>query len=267
MKVPVVKVPRTKVVQSVRRGSPLPADAWRRRHNALTWVLVAYLPVISLLGWTSKHSNAAVLHNLLVVCMFTALAASTKVVRQLRSLLCVLGLLVATVELIQVTDGSISSHLLMYLIVGLIGLYEEPILNAVAAAYLGVVYGIIGTFGSQYLPGTLGNGPGQWGPHLLTLWAVIALAHVLRNLAGIERERNERLAAALGLSTAARQQATELHDGVLQSLAAARYAYESGDDELTRRSLDTAVSEARRIVDRLNDTDWVDVHDRLRRPS
>lgn len=252
-------------MRATLRGTPLDLDAWRRRHNALTWVLVAFLPVVTVLGLHSGLEPWQVLNNVLVLCMFTALAASSRVTRPLRSLLCVLGLLIGVVELVTATGGAAGAHLVMYVVVGLVGLYEERVLNVVAAAYLGVFYGLIGGLSPRYVPGEIGAGPGRWYVHLLMLWTVIALAQVVRNLAAAERARSERLAAALGATTAARQQAAELHDGVLQSLTAAAYACELGDTELASRSLHTAVDQARGIVDRLNETDWVDVHDRLRR--
>lgn len=249
----------------ITQGTPLGVSTWTRRHQVLVAILTGLLPIVVAIGLLQGIETGHLLNELLILCMFTALAASGRVSRPLRSLLCVLGYLVGAFVLIDLSAGSTAAHLSLYLVVGLIGLYEDVVLHAVAAVYLGLVYGLIAGAAPEMLSGALGDGAGGWWPHLVALWAAIAIWLTVQQVSMRERNRSQQLAGALGMATAARQQATEVHDSILQSVSAAQYALEMGETELAQEAITQAVAQTKAIVDRLNDTAWVDLEDRLRR--
>ena len=130
-------------------GGELPVEEWERRHRSLTrllWVSVAMLAVFSYVsGYRDGH---ALLHLAGLVPLAIA-AASARLSRLLRTVICSFGLLTAAALGVHVAGGVIEAHFSFFVVVVLLTVYEDWMVFALAVGYVLAHHGILGMFAAN----------------------------------------------------------------------------------------------------------------------
>jgi diguanylate cyclase (GGDEF)-like protein len=125
-------------------GGELPVEEWERRHRSLTrmlWMTAAILAVFSY-GAGYRHVHV-VLHVGGLIPLAVA-AASSKLSRPTRTMMCSIGLLTASALGVHVAGGVIEAHFAFFVVVALLTLYESWTVFALAVGYVLVHHGIFG---------------------------------------------------------------------------------------------------------------------------
>ena len=163
---------RTKLlatVETVRNALPegrsLPARTWERRHKgivALLWLHAVGLGLFAAVRGASVRHSAT---EALIVVAFAALAANPRFSRRVRSSLAVLGLLSSSAILVHLSGGSVEMHFHFFVMVVVIGLYQDWLPFLLAIGFVVTHHGTIGLLD----PGSVYNHPGAVENPLL--WA------------------------------------------------------------------------------------------------
>jgi PAS domain S-box-containing protein len=169
--------PVRKLSDSVRNALPegrsLPDGVWRRRHLGLVILLwlhaVAVGAVAVARGYSLSHS--ALEAGILV--LFATVASNPRLGRRLRSMACVAGLVSASAVLVHLSSGNIEMHFHFFVMVVLIGLYQDWAPFLLAIGYVVIHHGTIGVLD----PGSVYNHPGALAHPWL--WAGIHGAFIL----------------------------------------------------------------------------------------
>jgi signal transduction histidine kinase len=206
------------------RGDTLPDAVWEKRHRFLVALLVAHaiaLPIFGIaMGFSVAHS---ILDGGLLPGAF-ALTALLPGPRKLRGGLATLGLLTCSALLVHLSGGYIEAHFHFFIVIILIGLYEDWLPFGLALAFVVLHHGV----GGAIDPSSVYNHPAaQQHPWL---WAAIHGAAISLAAAfsiGVwklnEDLRAERLTATRARLVAAadetrRRMQRDVHDGAQQRL-------------------------------------------------
>ena len=154
-------------------GRSLPERVWRRRHTGLVvllWLHAAAVTVVALArGYTLPHSA----FEAGVLILFATVASNPRLGRRVRSMASVAGLVSASAVLVHLSSGNIEMHFHFFVMVVLIGLYQDWVPFLLAIGYVVIHHGTIGVLD----PGSVYNHPGAiqhpW------LWAGIHGAFIM----------------------------------------------------------------------------------------
>jgi PAS domain S-box-containing protein len=146
---------------------------WRRRHLGLVillWLHAVAVAIVAIVrGYTLAHS----LFEAGVLVLFAAAASNPRLGRRLRSMASVAGLVSASAVLVHLSSGNIEMHFHFFVMVVLIGLYQDWVPFLLAIGYVVIHHGTIGVLD----PGSVYNHPGAiahpW------LWAGVHGAFIL----------------------------------------------------------------------------------------
>jgi PAS domain S-box-containing protein len=147
-------------LEAIRNAAPegrsLPERTWKRRHTGimvLLWIHAAVVAVVAMFrGFTLIHS----LFEAGVIVIFAAAAANPAFGRRIRSIAAVLGLVSSSAVLVHLSGGSIEMHFHFFVMVVIIGLYQDWVPFLLAIGYVVVHHGTIGVLD----PGSVYNHPG-----------------------------------------------------------------------------------------------------------
>jgi signal transduction histidine kinase len=209
------------------RGDTLPDSVWEKRHRFLTAVLVAHafiLPVFGVaMGFSVGHS---VLEGGLVPAAYAAAGLVVREPRKLREALVTVGLLSCSALLTHLSGGYIEAHFHFFIVVVMIGLYEDWLPFGLALGYVVLHHGVVGSID----PSAIYNHPaGQAHP-----WRWAAIHGAAISLAGAfsiwawklnediraQKLKASRAEAAAAAEDARRRIERDLHDGIQQQLVA-----------------------------------------------
>ena len=152
---------------AVPEGRSLPERVWQRRHAGIVVLLWLHAAVV---GAVAAFRGFTLVHSLFeagVIVIFAAAAANRAFSRRVRSIAAVLGLVSSSAVLVHLSGGSIEMHFHFFVMVVVIGLYQDWVPFLLAIGYVVVHHGTIGVLD----PGSVYNHPGAiknpW------LWAAI----------------------------------------------------------------------------------------------
>jgi signal transduction histidine kinase len=206
------------------RGDTLPDAVWEKRHRFLVALLAAHALALPIFGMALGFS---VLHSILeggLIPGIAALAALLPGPRKVRAGLVSLGLLSCSAVLTHFSGGYIEAHFHFFIVIVLIGLYEDWLPFGLALAYVVLHHGIGGTIdpSSVYNHPAAQEHPWRWAAiHGAGITVAAALSIWAWKLN--EDLRAQKLAASRArLVTAAdetrRRLERDLHDGAQQRL-------------------------------------------------
>ncbi len=120
------------------RGGMLPAANWRRRHLALTFVLLWHAPVLFGYGLSRGYPVPHAALDAVLPLGFGLAALSERLGRGPRSVSVALGLIACSVTLVHLSDGLTEAHFHFFVIVALLTLYQDwkPFLVAIGVVVL-----------------------------------------------------------------------------------------------------------------------------------
>ncbi len=126
------------LVRAFPRGGMLPAANWRRRHLALTLVLLWHAPVLFGYGLARGYPVPHAALDAVLPLGFGLVALSGRVRRSLRAVSVALGLITCSVTLVHLSNGLTEAHFHFFVIVALLTLYQDwrPFLVAVGMVVL-----------------------------------------------------------------------------------------------------------------------------------
>jgi signal transduction histidine kinase len=225
-----VRSPPNQPPRFLPRGDTLPAAVWKKRHRFLAALLAGHalaLPIFGMaMGFSVVHS---VVEGGLIPGTLAVAALLIPGPRKVCAGLVSLGLLSCSALLVYFSGGYIEAHFHFFIVIVIIGLYEDWLPFGLALVFVQLHHGIAGAID----PSAVYNHPAaQEHPWL---WAAI-------HEAGIS--------VAAVLSIGAWKINEELR---AQRLAAARARAVAAADE-TRRRVERAADDARRAIER-------DLHD------
>jgi signal transduction histidine kinase len=168
----------TRLMEYLPRGNTLEAEAWRRRHLFLQWVLLLHIPVLFPFGLVTHHSvglTALVLAPL-PLCL---LAGRYITHRRTASLFITAGLVWCSAVMVGFSRGSIEAHFHFFVMIGFIALYQDwtPFLWNIV--FVVISHGLGSAFQKNLI---FNHSTGRWGPWL---WSGIHGLAVLVACAGV----------------------------------------------------------------------------------
>ncbi|MDQ3703153.1 MAG: ATP-binding protein, partial [Chloroflexota bacterium] len=198
-------------------GRALPEAAWRDRHRAvlvLLWLHALGLATFGVaLGYGLAHSVA----EGAVIAAAAVLAAQPRLGRRWRSAVASLGLITASAVLVHLSGGYVEAHFHFFVMIVVIGLYQDWVPFLIALGYVVLHHGVLGAL----VPDSVYNHPDAlaypWK------WAAIHGAFVLAaSAATVASWRlSERVRARIEASEARLRLLTERLPAVLWSTDAA----------------------------------------------
>ena len=125
-------------VAAFPRGGMLPAENWRRRHVALSLVLLWHFPILLGYGLMQGYPIGHSLLDALLPLGFGLAAFSPRLGRGSRSIAVATGLISCSVLLVHLSHGLIEAHFHFFVMVALLTLYQDwrPFLVAIAVTVL-----------------------------------------------------------------------------------------------------------------------------------
>jgi signal transduction histidine kinase len=207
------------------RGDTLPGAVWEKRHRFLIALLAAHALVLPIFGMAMGYS---VVHSILEGGLIPGTVAMAALLipgpRKLRAGLVSLGLLSCSALLTHFSGGYIEAHFHFFIVIVIIGLYEDWLPFGLALAYVVLHHGI----GGAIDPSSVYNHPAaQQHP-----WRWAAIHGVAISMAGAlsiwtwklnEELRAQKLTASRARLVAAadetrRRIQRDVHDGAQQRL-------------------------------------------------
>jgi diguanylate cyclase (GGDEF)-like protein len=136
----------------------LPAENWRRRHLALSLVLLWHFPVILGFGLAQGYPVRHSLVDAVAPLFFGVVAFVPRTSRGLRSMSVATGLISCSVVLVHLSHGLIEMHFHFFVMVALLTLYQDwkPFLVAIGLTV--VEHGLTGVLA----PKSVYNHPDAW---------------------------------------------------------------------------------------------------------
>jgi signal transduction histidine kinase len=207
------------------RGDTLPAAVWEKRHRFLVVLLAAHALVLPIFGVAMGFS---VVHSVLEGGLLPGTLALAALLipgsRKVRAGLVSLGLLTCSALLVHLSGGYIEAHFHFFIVVVILGLYEDWLPFGLALAYVVLHHGI----GGMIDPSSIYNHPAaQDHPWLWAAihGAAISLAAALSIWAWKLNEdlRAQKLTASRARLVAAADETRrrihrDMHDGAQQRL-------------------------------------------------
>jgi signal transduction histidine kinase len=217
------------------RGDTLPDAVWEKRHRFLVALLAANALALPIFGVARGYS---VVHSILeggLIPGAAALAALLPGPRKLRAGLVTLGLLSCSAVLTHFSGGYIEAHFHFFIVIVLVGLYEDWLPFGLALAYVVLHHGIGGAIdpSSVYNHAAAQQHPWRWAAiHGVAISAAAAFSIWAWKLN--EDLRAQKLSASRARLVAAadetrRRIERDLHDGAQQHLVSLSFALRSAE--------------------------------------
>lgn len=129
---------------AVGSGPRLVGAAWERRHERVLFVLVAHVPALLVFGMVSGVGAVRTVVGIVPLVVCTAVAASLRLRPRARSVAASIGLMAAAAALVHLADGRTEAHFLYFVLLGLLGAYDDWVPYAAAVGFVLVEHGVIG---------------------------------------------------------------------------------------------------------------------------
>ena len=240
-----------RVRRSLPQGRTLPEDVWRQRHRVIQALLWLHVVGIVGFGLIRGYPLGHVLADSAIVAGATLIAGWSGGGRRLRMAAATFGLVSASAILVHLSGGTIEMHFHFFVMIGVITLYHDWFPFLLAIAFVALHHGVIGAVAPV---GVYNHTPAQTHPWK---WAAIHATFVLGasvaylvswRMTEIERERAERFLIELHEGQLRQRQALEINDNVVQGLAVAKYALDTGDDARAYEAVSRTLTSARGII-------------------
>jgi len=207
--------------RSLPRGDTLPAPVWEKRHRFLVGLLAAHALALPIFGLAMGYS---VVHSILeggLIPGMAALAALRPASRKLSAALVSLGLLTCSALLTHFSGGYIEAHFHFFIVIVLVGLYEDWLPFGLALAYVVLHHGIGGAIdpSSVYNHPAAQQHPWRWAAiHGVAISMAAALSIWTWKLN--EELRAQKISARLlaAADETRRRIQRDMHDGAQQRL-------------------------------------------------
>jgi diguanylate cyclase (GGDEF)-like protein len=131
---------------SLPRGQSLPENVWRRRHHGILWMLWAHVVALFLFGLVQGvapiHVGAEV--SIIALCAWAARRSELSI--RLQSCIATSGVMICSAVFTHLSGGYIEVHFHFFVMLGVIGLYQDWLPFALSLAWVLLHHGVIGVF-------------------------------------------------------------------------------------------------------------------------
>ena len=223
------------------RGDTLPEDVWEKRHRFLVALLAAHTVPLAIFGIAMGYSVA---HSLLEGAVLPGTLAAAAIVlpasRRVRAGLVTVGLLSCSALLTHFSGGYIEAHFHFFIVIVIIGLYEDWVPFVLALGYVVLHHGIVGAIdpSSVYNHPAAQAHPWRWaaiqGAGISTAVFLSIWAWKLNEQLREQKLRASRADAAAAADETRRRIERDLHDGVQQHLVSLALALRAAEERIPR---------------------------------
>jgi hypothetical protein len=235
-------------------GGWLSYEEWKKRHQAIVWVLFLHVPVIIVYGLIRGKTIWHCLADASPVAVLALLANPKRFSRKWCSGFASLSLVTASAVLVHLSGGLIEMHFHFFVALGILTLYQDWHPFLIALGYVVVHHGVMGVIAPQsvYDHANAWAHPWEWaGIHgFFVVLASVALI-ISWKLNELERARSNAFQRQLGEATVRRQQALEINDNIVQGLTVASLALELERPDDSRVAIEDTLAKARGIISAL----------------
>ena len=171
------------------RGQTLPVEDWRRRQRVVVGLLAGQAVGLPLLGIALGSGLLRAASYGVLIGAITVVSWLRRASRDLRSSFAAVGLVVCSSVLVQITGGAIGAHVHVIVMVPIVALYEDWLPFGLAAGYVLVEHGLVGTLaaGARYDHAPAHDNPWLWAG--LVTGFFVACVGALANWRFAERAR------------------------------------------------------------------------------
>ena len=252
--------------QFLPRGDTLPDDVWEKRHRFLALLLAAHALPLAIFGIAMGYG---VVHSTLEGAVIPGVLAAAAIVlpasHRVRAGLVTIGLVSCSALLTHLSGGYIEAHFHFFVVIVIIGLYEDWLPFVLALAYVVVHHGVVGTIdpASVYNHPSAQEHPWRWAAihgvgissaAFLSLWAW-KVNEQLRE----QKLRATRADAEDAADKTRRRIERDLHDGVQQHVVSLALSMRSlaeripGELDGVRGQVSQAATGLIEVLDELRD--------------
>lgn len=223
------------------------------RHGVVTGLLLVHVPVFAVLGvrqgWSAFHIGAEIVLPLLALWGLARFSRPSRTAKAAGAI----GLMYASAVLVHVTGGVTEAHFYFFVAFGLVALYRDWIVFFAAAAFAvghHVVFALAG--GALFEQAYQLENPLFWALVHIGFVAVVTAVQAV-GMYDVARsvETAARLETAVKRAAERRRTALALHDNVVQAIATATYARSLGEEQMSAKALDQAMTASRTLVTEL----------------
>jgi signal transduction histidine kinase len=228
-----------KLSQLLPRGDRLPAEVWKKRHRFLVALLAAHALTLPIFGIAMGFSvGKSILVGGLIPGALALAGLLIPGPRKVCAVLVALGLLSCSAVLTYFSGGYIEAHFHFFVVIVILGLYEDWLPSVVALAFVVLHHGI----GGMIDPSAIYNHPAaqqhpwEWAAiHGAGILVAVALSIETWRLN--EELRAQKLAASRARVIAAADEARrrierDLHDGAQQRLVSLALALRAAEADV-----------------------------------
>jgi diguanylate cyclase (GGDEF)-like protein len=127
------------------RGQTLPEQAWRARHRAVTWLLLAHAVAFAVVGLMLRSPVTDVLTNAAVPGLGAFAASRGSLSRAVRSGIGAVSLMLTSAVVVHLMNGSIEGHFHFFAMIPIVALYEDWVPFGLAVTVVLLHHGVMGT--------------------------------------------------------------------------------------------------------------------------
>lgn len=239
---------------AIPRGRELPPEVFKARHRAILIILAAHAVGIAVFGIARGYTVSHSLAEASIVGTLALFAAHEPISRKIRATLAAAGLVTSSALLVHFSGGSIEMHFHFFVVLGLMTLYQDWLPYGMAFLYVVVHHGLMGALDptSVYDHPAAQRNPWVWaGIHGIFVAAAAVVQLFSWHVNEAEHARAEHYRMQAHDALARRRQALQINDSVVQGLVVAQLANAVGEPAESQEALESALQDAKAIVDGL----------------
>jgi diguanylate cyclase len=155
---------------SLPRGQSLPQNVWRRRHHGILWMLWAHVGALFVFGLFQGIAPLHVGVEVAIIALCAWAARREELGTRLQSCIATSGVMITSAVFTHLSGGYIEVHFHFFVMLGVIGLYQDWLPFGLSLAWVLLHHGVVGAIdpGSVYNHVDAIRNPWKWsGIHAL----------------------------------------------------------------------------------------------------
>ena len=126
------------------RGQSLPKNVWRRRHNGILWMLWAHVVALFAFGLIQNVQPLHVGAEVAIIALCAWAARRDELGTRLQSCIATSGVMISSAVFTHLSGGYIEVHFHFFVMLGVIGLYQDWLPFGLSLAWVLMHHGVIG---------------------------------------------------------------------------------------------------------------------------
>ena len=126
------------------RGQSLPKNVWRRRHNGILWMLWAHVVALFVFGLIQKVDPLHVAAEVAIIALCAWAARRDELGTRMQSCIATSGVMISSAVFTHLSGGYIEVHFHFFVMLGVIGLYQDWLPFGLSLAWVLLHHGVVG---------------------------------------------------------------------------------------------------------------------------